>query len=169
MKKFIKHRQEIIKMATEMDQVIKQRYIPPQLLKDILKQRGFEKICFWCGNELSGRRTTACSNKCYDDFFEHTNQTHIRYRLLKERGIKCEKCGKIPKSEYHDIIDDSQIEMHHIKPIQMGGDLFNDENLILLCHECHLEAHKELSSDLKIYKLKKRLKSHNLEEYKSEN
>jgi 5-methylcytosine-specific restriction endonuclease McrA len=55
----------------------------------------------------------------------------LRDRLKKERGDKCEACGSAER-----------VVMHHIKPIKLYPELGYDENnLVLLCGECHTEIH----------------------------
>jgi 5-methylcytosine-specific restriction endonuclease McrA len=52
-------------------------------------------------------------------------------RLIKSRGQACERCGK-----YHE-----NLHAHHIKKLMDGGGNTED-NLQLLCPDCHKEAHK---------------------------
>ena len=94
--------------------------------------------CYNCGGELTGRQTKYCSSKCSREFYEHNDIQAIKRRLIKERGEKCEHCGEI-----------TYLELHHLKPISQGGELFNDDNLILLCHECHKLYHKRLRAKTK--------------------
>jgi 5-methylcytosine-specific restriction protein A len=49
----------------------------------------------------------------------------IRNRYLANHRI-CEKCKLRPS-----------VEVHHIKPIQDGGERLNDANLMALCKPCH--------------------------------
>jgi 5-methylcytosine-specific restriction endonuclease McrA len=57
------------------------------------------------------------------------SQQLARVRIIKERGNKCQNCGY-----------DGYVELHHIKEVQNGGTLAN-ENLVLLCELCHANAH----------------------------
>jgi len=68
---------------------------------------------------------------------------------IKQRGYKCERCGKNSKKIY----------AHHILPKQMGGS-DDIENLLLVCERCHPlldnEAirHGQLANGLKIQNVK---------------
>lgn len=37
-------------------------------------------------------------------------------------------------------------EVHHIQPVSMGGK-DNPENLITLCHDCHIKRHRNLNTN----------------------
>ena len=63
----------------------------------------------------------------------------IRKQAGRERGWKCEKCGK----RYCDCY---LLDCHHKNPEHDGGK-DDIENLIILCLLCHAEAHKELGDD----------------------
>jgi len=54
---------------------------------------------------------------------------HVRERVIKQRGNKCEKCGY-----------KGYVEHHHIVPIKDGGSN-NNANILLLCEKCHAETH----------------------------
>lgn len=56
----------------------------------------------------------------------------LRPQIIKVKGNKCFYCGK-PAVEYH-----------HIVPRHMGGDN-RLENIVPICHECHLKAHSKRS------------------------
>lgn len=38
---------------------------------------------------------------------------------------------------------DGELEIHHIKPVAEGGG-DEPENLITLCHSCHLKRHEQM-------------------------
>ena len=50
-------------------------------------------------------------------------------RLIKERGMRCEKCRKTQ----------TYLELDHIIPVSCGGCQVSDDNMQLLCKECHKE------------------------------
>lgn len=59
----------------------------------------------------------------------------IRLEMLHE-GKGCELCGK------HLTAQTS--ELHHIKPKALFPQLkYDPDNLMLLCHDCHVGLHKE--------------------------
>ena len=60
----------------------------------------------------------------------------IRTKIFDERGDQCEDCGSI-----------GEVQLHHRKPVSLGGAIFDEQNLILLCRSCHLEAHKQIEHE----------------------
>lgn len=64
-----------------------------------------------------------------------SNSTYLKIFLIDERGANCEECGS-----------DGKLIVHHILPVSMAGsDDF--DNLLLLCHECHLNKHNHKFSE----------------------
>ncbi len=54
-------------------------------------------------------------------------------------GFRCAWCGKY------------LTERHHIKPLYLGGD-HSEDNLVLLCPDCHSEAGKGIISQNELIK-----------------
>ena len=60
----------------------------------------------------------------------------IRINKLNEIG-SCELCGK--------ELSMSTSELHHIKPVSQFPELrYDPDNMMLLCHDCHVGLHKEV-------------------------
>ena len=57
----------------------------------------------------------------------------LRAKLFRERGEQCESCYSI-----------GEVQVHHIKPVSLGGDIWNESNLRIVCRSCHLEAHRKI-------------------------
>jgi 5-methylcytosine-specific restriction endonuclease McrA len=55
-----------------------------------------------------------------------------RTRVMERDGHRCQLCGERPSLNEHVVL-----HLHHIRPFG-GGGLTADENLITLCHTCHL-------------------------------
>lgn len=129
---------------------------------------GFEGTgrCFWCGEELTGRRRFCGHNKgCWTRYQEHFTWSYASSRATKRANYKCENCGKeeidipIISSKYNER---SGLETHHIIPLN-GKDravsVYNIYwNLICLCHDCHMLLHAVLrnqsaSKAIDIFKL----------------
>jgi 5-methylcytosine-specific restriction endonuclease McrA len=53
----------------------------------------------------------------------------VRNRVMARDGSKCVDCGKKQSK-------DCELEMHHILPVSKGG-FAVDENLEMLCYDCH--------------------------------
>lgn len=66
--------------------------------------------------------------------------TRVRRKMIDERGCKCEACGwRAP--EY---MEDCGLDLHHVIPVASGGS-DDEENLLLLCGNCHSIGHWLLS------------------------
>ena len=105
--------------------------------------------CKYCNKELSGRRTSFCSDECARLFNNITvwNRGRDPYslRILYRDNFTCQDCGEFNafKNEYNVYlpIDNDNLNVHHIKFVcDGGGD--EPENLITLCKKCHKERHK---------------------------
>lgn len=60
----------------------------------------------------------------------------IRLKKLHE-GKGCELCGK--------HLTQADSELHHIKPLSLYPQLkYEPNNLMLLCHDCHVGLHREV-------------------------
>lgn len=118
----------------------------PQLVDD--------DICQWCGNPITGkRRKSFCCKECSDEF--HRRVTWGRTRnaysnnIVWRDNLTCQDCGTfLAVKNCHGIYIplEKGAEVHHIKPVQCGGD-DNPNNLITLCHSCHQERHKALRAE----------------------
>lgn len=61
----------------------------------------------------------------------YSSKAWRRYRkaIISRRGGECVECGATPL--------DQHIHLDHIKPLVEGGEAFNEENIQILCRECH--------------------------------
>ena len=73
------------------------------------------------------------SKKRFAWIYQSKRWRALRAKLFNERGAQCESCGSI-----------GELQIHHRVPVSQGGDIWNEDNLILLCRSCHLEAHREI-------------------------
>lgn len=107
------------------------------------------KTCENCGKPLSNPRSTFCSNQCHREFAhklwierwknkeetgvrgEYLISNHIRNYLLEKYNNKCARCGW---GEINPYTGKVPLEVEHI-----DGNFRNnsEENLILLCPNCH--------------------------------
>lgn len=72
----------------------------------------------------------------------YTSQTWRKFRhaLIAERGMRCEKCGRL-------LIHESDIEADHIQELTPatvydGNSALNPANVQLLCKDCHNAKHR---------------------------
>ena len=90
------------------------------------------KHCLWCGNKLTGRQRTFCSNICYMRNFNKYNWAEIRKRILERDNNECKAPNCHVKRE---------LSVHHmIKAIERPDLVMEDSNLITLCRIHHEEA-----------------------------
>lgn len=85
--------------------------------------------CVVCNKPLIKRQLRYCSVKCSLELYKY-DWAFVRPRVLKRDNYSCIKCGA-----------KAQIEVHHVKPIALGG-TNRDDNLITLCFDCHRESHR---------------------------
>lgn len=51
------------------------------------------RMCRWCGKELTGRRTSWCSDKCAQEFSIRTSSNSARWAVeQRDKGV-CSECG----------------------------------------------------------------------------
>lgn len=90
-------------------------------------------LCAMCGkskDQWEKGRQKYCSQECANNAF--TYWTSLTWKLIKKRGSKCEQCGQ----------DDSKgLMVHHVVPYSEGGDFWDEDNLKVLCNECHKKQH----------------------------
>lgn len=101
----------------------------------------FKYSCHLCGKggKLSFGRERKTVWTCYDCEMEKRRKIKdarrydagIKAQLIRERGEKCEQCGKAGK-----------VIMHHIAEVRDGGKSTPD-NLELVCTPCHRKSHKK--------------------------
>lgn len=108
-------------------------------------------ICQWCGSKIKGkRRKSFCCKDCSDTFHRLVTwgRTRNAYsnQIVWRDNLTCQDCGVLLafKNEHNIYIPlECGAEVHHILPVSMGGD-DNPNNLITLCHKCHIQRHKAL-------------------------
>lgn len=123
---------------------MKQRWKTISSIPNKYNEKG-EKLCLNCEKPITGRRKRYCSERCAYEFSSRfLSQTAFKEMIIKKRGYRCEKCGK----ETKELIFD------HIVPIELGGEIFSENNVQLLCYECN---RKKTSNDLKFIKEHKRI------------
>jgi 5-methylcytosine-specific restriction endonuclease McrA len=89
-------------------------------------------LCLNCEKPITNkRRKRYCSENCADEFTSrHLSQAAFKDLIIRKRGKKCEKCGK--EVEY-----ESELIFDHIVPIALGGEVFDEKNVQLLCEKCN--------------------------------
>ena len=79
-------------------------------------------------------------------FYESKAWQRLRYRILSERGAKCECCGATSK-------DGTTMHVDHIKPRSIYPELALDpKNLQVLCKDCNMGKSNVLEDDWRKHK-----------------
>ena len=87
------------------------------------------KLCRNCDRPVAAQRRHYCSEKCMDEFNRNHSWHFVRKDVLRRDKYHCSICKKRFRKAYLDV--------DHIIPVQMGGQLFDKANLRTLCRECH--------------------------------
>ena len=113
------------------------RYPKIKDTKDRFDAKG-NKLCRNCETPVSKNRRHYCSEECMNEFNRNNSWFFIRKDILRRDRYSCSICKKRLKKAFLDV--------DHIIPVQMGGKLFDKNNLRTLCKECH-RAKSKLDSD----------------------
>lgn len=76
------------------------------------------------------RRRGSVSKLGYDRIWEKVRGAKLLDSPLCE---VCKKEGRLTPAE----------EVHHIVPIRDGGDVYSSDNLMSICHSCHMKEHSK--------------------------
>ena len=98
------------------------------------------KLCIHCGKHYDP--ATGVRNRCgpcgraYDQRHSVERRARnsakwqqARAAARKRDGERCRQCGSTDR-----------LQVHHIKPLAEGGDKYALENLMTLCHDCHVRV-----------------------------
>lgn len=117
------------------------------LFGDIMSKSGYwhrvKLNCDDCGElgvHLVKRANGTTDKLCFDCASQRSKEKHKiqqeAYRkgrkMAQANGNKCQQCGK--------VCEKSELDCHHITPLSLGG-TNDDDNLMLLCRECHKKVH----------------------------
>ena len=72
-------------------------------------------------------RSAKPAPKVVDGIYSSPEWRALMARLIKERGRRCEQCGRTGTRIYGD----------HITELKDGGEPFDERNVKLLCGSCH--------------------------------
>jgi 5-methylcytosine-specific restriction enzyme A len=86
-------------------------------------------LCRSCGNLVSKGRRSYCSEECMLSFNRNNSWFWVRKDVLKRDKYKCSICKKRFRKK--------ELDVDHIIPVRIGGDLFDKNNLRTLCKICH--------------------------------
>lgn len=86
-------------------------------------------LCRNCNEIVPKNRRSYCSEACMLEFNRNNSWYWVRKDVLRRDRYTCQICRKRMKKRFLDV--------DHIIPVQMGGQLFDKKNLRTLCKDCH--------------------------------
>ncbi len=86
-------------------------------------------ICRNCKNPVPKGRRHYCSDECMESFNRENRWFWVRKDVLRRDGYRCSICKQRFRKR--------ELDVDHIIPVQMGGKLFDKDNLRTLCRSCH--------------------------------
>ena len=94
--------------------------------------------CITCGKNFKPRykHHKYCSKKCSSRRGGLLGTARKREYFLEKFNLTCQECGLEPDNT-------SELHVHHIEPMYQGG-ADTEENLTVLCIDCHRKAHEIL-------------------------
>ena len=130
------------------------REIYRHILTPLAEQRIKDNQCPACGNpktEWTRRKDwRCCSTKCTEKFWKEHDKSISwqgqRLKALRRDDYTCKDCGVRHAVHYDkyelDYEKEGYLEVDHIKPVCIGGDSLDLDNLQTLCIDCHKEKTK---------------------------
>ena len=107
------------------------------------------RLCRLCAKKLPKNRSSWCCNEHRDIALIKCNPHSYRATTLNHIGSVCYLCSYDTMTKQYVGWFICSGEIHHVVMVQDGGK--NDvENLVLLCHDCHIRVHKWLRMVKKI-------------------
>ena len=96
-------------------------------------------LCRNCDKQVASGRRHYCSTPCMSEFNRNNTWFFVRKDILRRDKYKCSICKQRFRKKFLDV--------DHIIPVQMGGQLFEKANLRTLCKDCH-KAKSKLDRDV---------------------
>lgn len=119
-----------------------------------------EGCCAVCKEEITDKQKQRyCTDRCREIAYAVQKfylWRKVREKILEKREEKCARCGYNPcerekelekkkeklEEKHEDVIRVSMspkkaLEVDHIKPVAKGGDVFDPDNLQILCKDCN--------------------------------
>ena len=135
-----------------------------QIFSPLAEKRIRNYECPNCGKPKSEwtRRTSwrCCSTKCTKEFWEKHDKSwsweNFRMQVFKRDKGVCQMCNKkFTFISYHskeEIPDYRELIADHIKPLAIGGEMWDMNNLQTLCVDCNKVKTKQDMRDIANYK-----------------
>jgi transposase len=92
----------------------------------------FETVRYWMHEHNIETREFTVGPEDGPQWWRRTEEWRQTRRNIRDRDNgTCQNCE----------IDDGEMHVHHIKPVSFGGPKFDEDNLTLLCKDCHYNSH----------------------------
>lgn len=80
-----------------------------------------------------------CNGTCESVFVKRSirDWASLRSKVIKRDDYTCRDCGFTAPKRWNYQTDEG-LEVHHEKPISEGGQEFDEDNCVTLCHDCHV-------------------------------
>ncbi len=86
-------------------------------------------LCRKCQGPVPPNRRAYCSESCMTAYNRENSWYWVRKDVLRRDSYRCCICKKRFRKR--------ELDIDHIIPVQMGGELFSKDNLRTLCRDCH--------------------------------
>ena len=130
-------------------------------------------LCRLCQVPLSGRRTSWCSDECFDAYYSVVSSSHLRMLVYRRDkgicaacGLDCEELERTVNNMNHEgskaakkVLRENGFNVYsggygiyslwdadHIEPLDEGGSSWEMLNVQTLCHPCHKAKTAEQAS-----------------------
>lgn len=111
------------------------RFVPRGALPSLKNESG-TRLCGWCREPLTGRRTSWCSDACADEFWIRFSSSAVLPRVRRRDRGRCALCGAT----------DGAWEADHIMPVVEGGGCCGLDGYRTLCVPCHRDQTAALAA-----------------------
>lgn len=119
-------------------------------LKQLTTHEQIKGHCVICEQALSARKTKFCSVKCRNAYHQSYENQQLRgierkLKLVEAQGGQCESCGYDDNlaglSFHHEGGKDYQLDLRNLANRSWKAIASEAEKCVLLCGNCHAEAH----------------------------
>lgn len=108
--------------------------IPPEVAQQLMGQQ------FSSFDKLRGEIYKSINNSPYANEFKSNNQT------LMSKGLAPYAPDQLQTGDYY---NQEKYNIHHVKPVEDGGDVYNLDNLAIVAPKTHDEIHAEIDAEKK--------------------
>lgn len=142
--------------------MIRQNYY--RELSPIARERVRNHQCPNCGKDKREwmRRVdwTCCSTECTENYYKEHEKSYswmeFRVQIFKRDDSTCRGCGK--RFTWGDKPNESELIADHIIPIELGGGMWDRDNIQTLCVDCNKIKTKEDMKHIAVHRQRQKKK-----------